>query len=90
MAVHFGEFVFDEHTRQLLRGGQVVPLSPKTFELLRNLLRRRPAAVSKAELQALIWPETHVTPASLASVASDLRGVLLERRGRPPRPGTSR
>lgn len=83
MLVRFGEFVFDEQTRQLLRGGQVVPLSPKAFELLRHLLRRRPGVVSKAELQALIWPDTHVTEASLASAASDLRSALGDRRRRP-------
>jgi len=79
----FGDFVFDEDTRELLRGGEVVPLSPKAFELLRHLLRRRPAAVSKQELQAVIWPDTNVTEASLASAASDLRAALNDRRRRP-------
>jgi DNA-binding winged helix-turn-helix (wHTH) protein len=83
LLVRFGEFVFDEETRQLLSGGQVVPLSPKAFELLRHLLRRRPGVVSKAELQALIWPDIHVTEASLASAASDLRGALGDRRRQP-------
>jgi hypothetical protein len=65
--VRFGDFVFDEDTRELLRGGEVVPLPPKAFELLRHLLRRRPAAVSKQELHTLIWPDTNVTDASLAT-----------------------
>jgi DNA-binding winged helix-turn-helix (wHTH) protein len=82
--LRFGEFVFDEQTRQLLRGGETVPLSPKAFELLRHLLRERPRAMSKDELHALIWPGTNVTEASLASAASDLRAVL-DDRGRRPR-----
>jgi DNA-binding winged helix-turn-helix (wHTH) protein len=82
--LRFGDFVFDEDTRQLLRGGEVVPVSPKAFELLRHLLRQRPRAVSKDELHALIWPGTNVTAASLASAASDLRAALHDR-GRRPR-----
>jgi DNA-binding winged helix-turn-helix (wHTH) protein len=81
--VRFGDFVFDEDTRELRRGGEVVPLSPKAFELLRHLLQRRPRAVSKQELHALIWPDTNVTEASLASAASDLRAALRDRRRRP-------
>ena len=79
----FGDFVFDEDARELTRGGEAVPLSPKAFELLRHLLRQRPRAISKDELHALIWPDTHVTPASLASAASDLRAALDDRRRRP-------
>jgi DNA-binding winged helix-turn-helix (wHTH) protein len=79
----FGDFVFDEDTRELLRGGEAVPLPPKAFELLRHLLRRRPHAVAKEELHALIWPDTNVTEASLASAASDLRSALNDGRRRP-------
>jgi DNA-binding winged helix-turn-helix (wHTH) protein len=81
--IRFGEFVFDEEARELTRGGEAVPLSPKAFELLRHLLRQRPRAVSRDELHALLWPDTHVTPASLASAASDLRAALDDRRRRP-------
>jgi DNA-binding winged helix-turn-helix (wHTH) protein len=79
----FGEFVFDEDTRELLRGREAVPLSPKAFELLRHLLRQRPRAISKKELHTLIWPDANVTAASLASAASDLRAALDDRRRRP-------
>ena len=81
--LRFGDFVFDEGSRQLLRGGEVVALSPKAFELLRHLIRQRPRAVSKQQLHALIWPDTNVTEASLASAASDLRAALHDRRRRP-------
>jgi len=81
--IRFDDFVFDEDARELTRGGEAVPLSPKAFELLRHLLRQRPRAISKDELHALIWPDTHVTPASLASAASDLRAALDDRRRRP-------
>ena len=83
MPTRFGDFVFDEDTRELRRGGEAVPLPPKAFELLRQLLSRRPHAIAKGELQALLWPDTNVTEASLASAASDLRAALNERRRRP-------
>ena len=83
MPIRFGDFVFDEDTRELTRGGEEVPLSPKAFELLRHLLRQRPRVLSKDELNALIWPDTHVTAASLAGAASDLRAALDDRRRRP-------
>jgi len=79
----FGDFVFDEDARELMRGGEAVPLSPKAFELLRHLLRQRPRALSKEELHALLWPDTHVTAASLAGAASELRAALDDRRRRP-------
>lgn len=82
MPIRFADFVFDEETRELTRGGEAVPLSPKAFELLRHLLRNRPRVMSKDELHALIWPDTHVTPASLASAASDLRAALDDGRRR--------
>jgi DNA-binding winged helix-turn-helix (wHTH) protein len=81
--IGFGDFVFDEDTRELTRGGEEVPLPPKAFELLRHLLRQRPRALSKDELNALLWPDTHVTAASLAGAASDLRAALDDRRRRP-------
>jgi DNA-binding winged helix-turn-helix (wHTH) protein len=83
MPLRFGAFVFDENTRQLQRAGEVVALSPKAFELLRHLIRQRPRAMSKDELHVLLWPGTNVTEASLASVASDLRAALDDRRRRP-------
>jgi DNA-binding winged helix-turn-helix (wHTH) protein len=79
----FGEFVFDQSTRELRRGDEVVPLTPKEFQLLHHLLQRRPHAVSKTELQKLVWPDIHVTDASLASAVSGLRAALEDRRRRP-------
>ena len=56
MRVAFGRFTFDSDTRELLAGGSRVHLSPKAFDLLRLLLERRPAVLSKSELHERIWP----------------------------------
>jgi DNA-binding winged helix-turn-helix (wHTH) protein len=74
--VRFGEFVFDEDARVLSRAGQRVSISPKAFQLLRALLSRRPNAVTRAELNDLLWPGTAMGYTSLASVVTELRRLL--------------
>jgi len=74
--VRFGDVRFDDEARQLLRGAQAVHLSGKAFELLRLLLRRRPAAVSKAEIQDHLWPDTFVSEANLPTLITEIRDAL--------------
>jgi DNA-binding winged helix-turn-helix (wHTH) protein len=83
LRIHFGEFVLDDRTRELLRDDQGVHLSPKAFQLLEVLLRRRPEAVPKAELMAEVWAGTHVTEASLASTVAELRAALADQKSNP-------
>ncbi len=66
VSYRFDDFVLDCDTRQLLRAGAEVHLSPKAFELLRVLLANRPRAVSKAELLECLWPSTFVEETNLA------------------------
>ena len=60
MQVHFGPFVLDSESREVLRDGRRVPLSPKAFDLLSILVASRPKAISKRELQEQLWPATFV------------------------------
>lgn len=76
MRLRFDEFVFDIGTRELRRGGEAIPLLPKTFRFLEVLLERRPEAVAKTDLLDLVWPETFVTESSLARLATELRQAL--------------
>jgi DNA-binding winged helix-turn-helix (wHTH) protein len=76
MKVAFDRFTFDSETRQLLQAGTAVHLSPKGFDLLQVLLERRPAVVSKAELQAHVWPGTFVEDAGLSVLVADIRRAL--------------
>lgn len=76
MRIRFADCVFDPDTREVLRGGEVVPLSPKAFQLLDILIRERPKAVSKGKLHEELWPATFVADANLANLVADLRGVL--------------
>ena len=72
----FGQFVFDLDARQLTRAGSKVHLSPKAFELLSMLLTNRPRALSKADLQARLWPETFVSETNLPGLVKEIRRAL--------------
>jgi hypothetical protein len=76
MQVRFGPFVLDPESRELLRDGQRVSLSPKAFELLSILVASKPKAVSKADLQERLWPATFVVEKNLANLVSEIRAAL--------------
>ena len=76
MAVRFGDCVFDPGTRQVFRAGKQVHISPKAFQLLEILIGRRPNAVSKEDLQEILWPNTFVSDANLPNLVADLRSEL--------------
>jgi len=80
--IRFDRFVLDGDTRQLLRDGQEVRLTPKAFDLLVILASDRPNVVSKQVLQQRLWPDTFVAEANLSNLIAELREALADR---PPR-----
>jgi DNA-binding winged helix-turn-helix (wHTH) protein len=76
VAFRFGPFLLDARTRQLLRDGGEVALSPKTFHLLLLLVSNRARAMSKDELQQQLWPSTFVLETNLAGLVAELRRAL--------------
>jgi DNA-binding winged helix-turn-helix (wHTH) protein len=76
MKVYFGDVEFDGTARRLFRKGAEMHLPLKAFELLRILIERRPEALSKTELQNLLWPDTYVTEANLPSLVAQIRDAL--------------
>ncbi len=83
MRLKFGTFVLDSGTREVLRGGGPIPLSPKAFRLLEILARDRPNAVSKEDLHQRLWPDTFVVDGNLSNLVSELRTALGEDASRP-------
>jgi len=79
----FGTFAFDDAVRELRRSDQLVHLSPKAFDLLGLMVRRCPNAVSKADLQSELWPDTFVSDGSLAVLVAEIRRVLGDSAHRP-------
>jgi len=78
MKVRIGDVTFDGERRQLLRGRDPVPLSPKALQLLELLLARRPSAVPKGEIQDSLWPDVFVSEGNLPPLVSELRHALRE------------
>jgi DNA-binding winged helix-turn-helix (wHTH) protein len=61
----FGPFRLDAAERLLLRMGQPVSLTPKTFDVLLHLVERHGRLVTKQELLSAVWPDTFVEEANL-------------------------
>lgn len=76
MRVRFGPFTLDAETRQLLRDGSEIHLSPKAFDLLCGLIERRPRVVEKTELLGRVWPDTFVVNAGLNVLIGEIRRAL--------------
>jgi DNA-binding winged helix-turn-helix (wHTH) protein/tetratricopeptide (TPR) repeat protein len=74
-------FVFDryrlnEQERQLLRGAEAVPLPPKLFDLLVELVHNAGRLLPKQDLLDTVWPEIAVEEGSLTRGISSLRHLL--------------
>jgi len=76
MRVRFSPYVLDLESRQLLRGDDVVHLSPKAFDLLSILVSNRPKAFSKSDLLERLWPGTFVVEKNLANLVSEIREAI--------------
>jgi DNA-binding winged helix-turn-helix (wHTH) protein len=74
--VRFGPFVLDTGRRQLLRDHDAIHLTPKAFHLLTRLVEASPVAISKDDLQELLWPSTFVDEANLSVLIAELRAAL--------------
>jgi len=76
MRVRFSPYVLDLESRQLLRGDDVVHLSPKAFDLLSILLSNRPKALSKSDLLDRLRPGTFVVEKNLANLVGEIREAI--------------
>jgi eukaryotic-like serine/threonine-protein kinase len=74
----FGPFRLDTRSRVLTRDGTVVPLAPRTLDLLLVFVTSGGRLLTKDELLRTIWGDVHVEEASLAFQVSTLRKALGE------------
>ena len=72
----FGPFRVDPGKEVLLRAGEPVPLTPKTFQVLLVLVRHHQEIVSKDDLMKAVWPDTFVEEANLSRNIFMLRKAL--------------
>ena len=76
----FGTYRVDESERRLLRGDEVVPLTPKAFEMLLVLVESSGHVLTKEDLMKRVWPDTIVEEANLSHNIYKLREALDEGR----------
>jgi DNA-binding winged helix-turn-helix (wHTH) protein len=74
--VRFDGCVIDTDTRQVLRAGREIPLSPKAYQLLILLVDARPKALAKDVLYQALWPDTFVVEANLSNLIGEIRAAL--------------
>ncbi len=77
----FGPFRLDPLGRVLLRGGKILPLTPKAIETLLVLIENRGRPVRKDELLREVWPDVFIEETTLTSNISVLRKALGEAQG---------
>ena len=77
----FGPFRIDVGRRLVLREGEPVSLTSKSFDTLLVLVERRSEVVHKDELMKQLWPDTIVEENNLTQQISMLRKALGERPG---------
>jgi DNA-binding winged helix-turn-helix (wHTH) protein/tetratricopeptide (TPR) repeat protein len=71
-----GDLTLDVEARLLTRAGTLVPLPPKTFELLVELVRRAPGVVRRQELLDTVWAHELVNDEALTQRVMLLRRAL--------------
>lgn len=78
MIFRFDRYALDTDLKQVQRDQQIVPVTPKVFQLLLVLIENRHRTMSKDELLETLWPDTNVEEANLAQNISVLRRALGE------------
>jgi DNA-binding winged helix-turn-helix (wHTH) protein len=76
VTITFGPFTLDGAARQLRRSGEPIHLSPKAFDLLALLVKRRPEAIAKSEILDALWRDTFVSEGNLAVLVKEIRDAL--------------
>ena len=74
----FGPFRVDPEKETLIRAGELVSITPKTFQILLVLIRNSREIVSKDDLMKTVWPDTFVEEANLSRNIFMLRKALGE------------
>lgn len=79
----FDNFELDTVRRRLLRDGNLVPLNPKAFDMLRVLVEHNGALVTKEDLFKLVWEDQIVEESNLTVNMSAIRRALGEKANEP-------
>jgi len=72
----FGPYVLNPFQRELKNDDETVEIEPRAFDLLIFLVQNRDRAVSKSELQDVIWPGMIVTETALTRAVMKARKAI--------------
>jgi TolB-like protein/DNA-binding winged helix-turn-helix (wHTH) protein len=72
----FGPFRLEPNERRLLRGDEIVALTPRAFDTLHLLVRNNGHLLAKDDLIRMLWPDTFVEEGSLSNNIFLLRKAL--------------
>jgi Tol biopolymer transport system component/DNA-binding winged helix-turn-helix (wHTH) protein len=72
----FDEYRLDVRERRVWRGTSLIPMSPKTFDLLVVMVQGAGRLLEKEFLIRSVWPDSYVQDANLSVHISNLRKVL--------------
>ena len=75
----FDDFELDLSSRRFSRSGALIPLYPKSFEVLIYLVTNPGRVVTKEEIFKAVWPESFVEEGNLTQQISSLRKALGDR-----------
>lgn len=76
MPFAFEHFVLDESRRELRRGGDLVAVEPKVFDVLVHLVGNRERVVTKDDLINAVWDGRVVSESALTSAVNAARVAL--------------
>lgn len=74
----FGEFQLETENLLLQKNSEVVPLAPKTLEVLLTLIEANGKLITKQEILDKVWENTYVEEANLTHHISALRKALCD------------
>jgi TolB-like protein/class 3 adenylate cyclase/Tfp pilus assembly protein PilF len=72
----FEDFSMDGRRRELCRGGDIIAIEPKVFDLLTYLIRHRERVVSRDELIDAVWNGRIVSDSALATCINAARVAI--------------
>ena len=83
MLYRFDHIEVSTERREVSASEGLIPLRPRTFNLLVYLINHRNRVVPKTEILSALWPETVVSENSVAQCVNELRRALGDHAGEP-------
>ena len=78
MLYSFEDYALYSDRRELRRGGDLVPVSPKAFDLLVYVIRNRERVVSRDDLISSIWDGRIVSESALTTCINAARHAIAD------------